>query len=219
MPQPAGGGAMTYDLVMPSYSTADLAATAARLVVESGLEYGPAKRRAARDLGLSRPEMPSNEQVEDAVREELALFHADTQPTELRALREVALLWLDRLAEFRPHLGGAVWRGTATRLSAVHIDLYADDVKAPEIALINRRVDYDSSSAPGPRPGQERLVLTVATTSAALGELVTVHLEVHDTDALRGALLPDAQSRSWRGDAAALRRLLDEQIQTDKAAP
>ena len=152
--------------------------------------------------------------MEEAVHEELALFYADTQPGELRALREVALLWLTRLAEFRPHVGGAVWRGTATRLSAVHIDLYADDVKAPEIALINQRVNYDSTSAPGARPGDARLVLTVASPCPALGEPVTVHLEVQDADALRGALLPDAQARRWRGDAAALRRLL----QTDEGA-
>lgn len=193
---------------MPTAATADIAAAAARLVIESGLEYGAAKRRAARDLGLSRPELPSNEAVEEAVYEALALFHADTQPGELRALREVAMLWLERLAEFRPHVGGAVWRGTATRLSAVHIDLYTDDVKAPEIALINKRVNYDSTSAPGARPGDERLVLTLTSPCPALGEPVTVHLEVHDADALRGALLPDAQARSWRGDAAALRRLL-----------
>ena len=31
----------------------EIASTAARLVVEEGLEYGPAKRRAARLLGLS----------------------------------------------------------------------------------------------------------------------------------------------------------------------
>jgi hypothetical protein len=191
-----------------SSSSSAIAAAAARLVIESGLEYGAAKRRAARDLGLNRPELPSNEAVEEAVHEELALFYADTQPAELQALREVAMRWLERLSEFRPHVGGAVWRGTATRHSAVHIDLYADDVKAPEIALINQRVPYDTTSAPGARPGDERLVLTLAAPCPALGETVTVHLEVHGADALRGALLPDAQARSWRGDAPALRRLL-----------
>ena len=34
-------------------SKREIAASAARLVVEEGLEYGPAKRRALRDLGLS----------------------------------------------------------------------------------------------------------------------------------------------------------------------
>jgi hypothetical protein len=38
--------------------------------------------------------------------------------------------------------------------------------------------------------------------------LVTLHLNILDHDDLRGALKADAQGRSWRGDAAALRRLL-----------
>ena len=50
--------------------------------------------------------------VEDAVFEYIELFCADTQPAELRALRELALVWMERMAEFRPHLTGAVWLGT-----------------------------------------------------------------------------------------------------------
>jgi len=190
----------------------EIAAAAAQLVVEHGLEYGAAKRKAARDLGrrsTRRGDLPANEEVEDEVRAYLDLFCADSQPNELRALREVALQWMERLAEFRPHLSGAVWRGTATRLSAVHLDLYCGDTKAAEIGLVNRGVNYDSGSID--RPSAEPLnVLTVASPSSALGELVTVHLLVRDFDELRGALKPDARGRSWRGDPAALRRLLAE---------
>jgi hypothetical protein len=185
----------------------EIAAAAARLVVEEGMEYAAAKRKAARDVG-GRPELPSNEQVEDAVREHIELFHADSQPAELRALRQAAIVWMQRLAEFRPHLSGAAWRGTATRLSAVHLDLYCDDPKAAEIALVNAGVDYDVNSLP--RPGREPLnVLTVAERSAALGEPVTLHLMLHDLDDQRGALKPDARGRSWRGDLAALQRLME----------
>jgi hypothetical protein len=114
---------------------------------------------------------------------------------------------MERLAEFRPHLSGAAWRGTATRLSAVHLDLYCDDPKSPEIALLNLRIDHDVGSLD--RPGAEPLtVLSFAAACPALGEAVTVHLLVHDFDDLRGALKPDARGRSWRGDAAALRRRL-----------
>ena len=190
--------------------TAEIAAAAAQWVVEEGLEYGAAKRKAARDLGrhsARRGALPTNIEVEDEVRAYIALFCADTQPAELHALRVVARVWMDRLAEFRPHLSGAVWRGTATRRSAVHIDLYCDDSKATEIALVNQGVDYDVGSLD--RPGAEPLsVLTVATSSAALGERVSVHLLVRDFDELRGALLPDAGGRTWRGDLAALGRLL-----------
>ena len=185
---------------------AEIAAVAARWVVDEGMEYAAAKRKAARDFG-ARAELPSNEQLEDAVREHIDIFCADTQPAELHALREVALLWMQRLADYRPHLSGAAWRGTATRLSAVHVDLYCDDPKAAEITLINAAVNYDVGSLN--RPGREPLcVLTVSSKSAALGEPVTVHLMLHDADDQRGALKPDARGRGWRGDLAALQRLL-----------
>lgn len=185
----------------------ELAAAAARWVVDEGMEYAAAKRRAARDWGR-RVELPSNELVEDAVREHIALFCADTQPAELRALREVALAWMQRLGDYRPHLGGAVWRGTATRLSAVHLDLYADDAKATEIELINQGIDYDVQPQVPHASGEPRNVLRVASYSAKLKEPVTVFLSLHDHDDLRGALKPDARGRSWRGDEAGLRRLL-----------
>ncbi len=188
----------------------EIAAAAARLIVDEGMEYDQAKRRAARDFG-SRVELPDSATVEAAVREHIAIFCADTQPAELRALREVALVWMERLAEFHPHLGGAAWRGTATRLSALRIDLYADDGKAPEIALINAGVDYDVDSLPGGRERREPVpVLTVASRSHELNDLVTVHLIVNDRDDLRGALKPDADGQTWRGDMAALKRRLAE---------
>jgi len=190
----------------------EIATAAARLVVEDGMEYGSAKRKAARDLGrrsARHGELPSNEQVEDEVRSYIELFCADTQPTELRALREVALTWMQRLAEFRPHLGGAVWRGTATRQSVVHLDLYCDDPKAAEIALINAGVDYDVASLDSRTGGEPINVLVVASRSETLADLVTVQLALHDRDDQRGALRPDARGRSWRGDLQALQRLLE----------
>jgi hypothetical protein len=185
----------------------EIASAAARLVVDEGMEYAQAKRKALRLLG--RPprgsELPSNERVEDEVRSYLELFRADTQPAELRALRELALRWMQRLAEFRPHLGGAVWRGTATKLSAIHIDLYCDDPKSAEIALINLGVDYDVAGGEG-----EVSYLSLADRCPMLGDIVTLHLAVRDLDEQRGALKPDARGRSWRGDSAALRRLLEQ---------
>lgn len=186
---------------------ARIAAEAARLVVETGIEYGPAKHKALRALGARRAEMPSNEQVEDEVREYLALFCAESQPAELAALRRVALGWMERLASFRPHLAGAAWRGTATRHSAVHIDLYCDDSKAAGIALLNLGVAHDVDTLDDGR-GDPVEVLTVAAASPELGAPVTVHLFVRDFDDLRGALKPDARGRSWRGDLAAVRRQL-----------
>jgi hypothetical protein len=186
--------------------TEELAVAAARLIVEEGMEYGAAKRRAARVLGrhsVRTAELPSNEAVEDQVRAYIDLFHADTQPAELAALRALALRWMEHLGEFRPHVAGAVWRGTATRLSDLHLDLFCDDPKAAEIALINQGVPYEATG------DEADPVLSLSSRCPELGESVTLHLHVRDTDDLRGALKRDARGRTQRGDLAALRRLVD----------
>jgi hypothetical protein len=196
---------------MGSQLSAEVASAAARLIVEEGMEYGPAKRRAAKLLGrasVRAVDLPGNDEVEDEVRAYIDLFCADTQPGELRALRQVALLWMERLADMRPHLTGAVWRGTATRLSSVHLQLFCDDSKQAELALIDKRVDYDVGTVTGPR-NQPVDVLSVSSMSPELGEHVTVHLSILDHDDLRGALKPDAAGRTERGDAQALRQLME----------
>ena len=187
----------------------EIAAAAARLIVDEGMDWGPAKQRAARDLGVPRAALPGNDEVEDAVREHIAIFHADTQPGELRALRELAALWMERLAEFRPHLTGAVWRGTATRLSNLHLQLYCDDSKAAEIALIDRGLDFDvAETSAGRGRAVDMLILDVP--CPALQERVTLGLTILDFDDLRGALKPDSRGLTERGDLAALQKLLDE---------
>ncbi len=196
-------------------STREIAAAAAQLVVDEGMEYAEAKRKAARRWaehgGRGRqPELPRNEQVEDEVRDYLNTFHADTQPAELRLLRQLALQWMQRLAAYRPHLAGAAWRGTATRLSALLIDLYCDDPKSAEIELINLGIPYDLGGDDR-QDGEGGSVLTVGSHSRELGTLVTIHLLLHDLDDLRGALKADAQGRSWRGDLPALQRRLAEE--------
>lgn len=188
-----------------------LLATAAGHVVDDGLDYAGAKQKAARSLGY-RGNLPPNEALEDAVREHIAVFHADEQPAELLALRRLALDWMQRLAPLRPHLSGAVWRGTGTRRSAVMIDLYCDDPKAAELQLLDLGLDFDAGPAgPASRGGDVTDVLSLWVPCRALGERVPMHLWVHDLDALRGALKPDARGRSWRGDAAALARLLSDE--------
>ena len=192
----------------PTSLKAEIAAAASAMVVEEGLEYGPAKRRALKQLGLpARTALPDNDELEDAVREYIALFCADTQPAELAALRELALVWMQRMAEFRPFLGGAVWRGTATRLSDIYIQLFCDDPKSAEIALIEHQVDYEPRTVTG-FTGESVDALSIRSVCKPLQETVGVHLMIYDHDDLRGALRPDARGRAPRGDMAAVARLL-----------
>lgn len=186
----------------------EIAATAARRVVEEGLSFGPAKHRALKELGLaSRTALPSNEEVESQVMDYIALFCADTQPGELQALREHALVWMERLAPFRPHLGGAVWQGWATRLCDIDLALFCDDPKSAEIELINQNLRYEVQTVRGMH-GEDVDVLSLHSFCPDLGEDIGVHLRVYDLDDLRGALLPDARGRSPRGSVSALKQLL-----------
>jgi hypothetical protein len=188
---------------------AEIAAAAARMVVEEGLEYGPAKRRAIRQLGLNaRSALPDNEAVEDSVREYIPLFCADSQPAELAALRKLALTWMERLAQFRPYLGGSVWHGTATRLSDIYIQLFCDDPKSAEMALIDKSVDYEARTITGFNGGPVE-ALSLSSVSRELGEAIGVHLMIYDHDDVRGALKRDARGRIPRGDMAAVRALLE----------
>jgi len=189
----------------------EVAAVAARMVVEEGLEYGGAKRRAIKQMGLpARTALPDNTLLEQAVEEYIALFCADTQPAELLALRVLALEWMERLERFRPHIGGAVWHGTATRRSDIYLQLFCDDSKSTEIGLIDMQVRYEPRTVTGFH-GESVDALSVQAYCAELGEYVGLHLLVYDFDDLRGALRADARGRRPRGDTGALRSLMDDE--------
>jgi hypothetical protein len=193
----------------------EIAATAARMVVEEGLEYGPAKRRAIKQLGISgRVALPSNDVLEEAVRDYIETFCADTQPVALQALRALACVWMERMAAFNPHLGGAVWRGTATELSDIYLQLFCDDPKSAELSLIDKQVRYDVSAVPGFH-GDTVDALSVLCPCPGLAQhgavqKVLVHLMIYDRDDVRGALKPDSQGRAQRGDLQAVKRLMKE---------
>jgi hypothetical protein len=186
----------------------ELAQVAARLVVEDGLEYAGAKRRAVKQLGLpARTALPDNDAIDMAVREHIDLFCGESQPAELAALRMIALSWMQRLANFRPHLGGSVWHGTATRHSDVYLQLFCDDPKEPEWALLDHRVDYRPSEVNGLH-GEPVQALTLRERCDPLGQWVLVHLMVYDLDDIRGALKADRQGRKPRGDMDAVGQLV-----------
>ena len=117
------------------------------MMAEDGIgDYGFAKRKAARALGVGDSEtLPTNEEIEAELRTYLALFQEDEHRDNLRELRQTALDVMEQLADFRPYLTGAVLDGTATRYSGIEIDLYADNSKDIEIALLSRGIPYEST--------------------------------------------------------------------------
>ncbi len=187
----------------------EIAAVAARLVVEEGLDFAAAKRKAIKHMGLSaRTALPDNEQLQLAVENYVAEYCADTQPAELHALRLLAREWMLRLEQFHPYISGAVWNGSATRTSDVYLQLFCDDPKSAEIFLLDQRIRYESSVLPG-GPGKTQDALHIQAFCDALQEYIGVHLMIYDLDDLRDVPKTDARGRKLRGDVAALNQLLE----------
>jgi hypothetical protein len=117
---------------------------AARLIAEEGVQdYGQAKRKAARQLGVEdNRNLPGNDEIEAAVRQHQALYQAEEQPEDLAFLRQKALHAMTLLAPFQPRLAGSVLRGTAGRHANINLHLFADSDKEVEIFLLNRKLPF-----------------------------------------------------------------------------
>jgi hypothetical protein len=124
-----------------------LAYLAARLMAEEGIaDYAHAKQKAARQAGLADSQaLPDNREVEAALREFQGLYQSESQPGELRRLREVAVKVMREFEAFSPLLVGPVLNGTANQFSEVTIQLFADDPKSLDLYLLNRRHRFEQS--------------------------------------------------------------------------
>jgi hypothetical protein len=126
-----------------------IAHLAARLMAEDGIEdYALAKRKAARQAGLPETrELPTNEEVEQALRDYREIYHREEHLDRVRLLRGIALKAMRELAQFNPYLTGSVLNGTAGRYADINIQLFTDSAKAVELYLIDRQIPYRTAQA------------------------------------------------------------------------
>ncbi|WP_235943844.1 hypothetical protein [Uliginosibacterium aquaticum] len=121
-----------------------IAHQAARLIAEEGIEdYAFAKRKAARQLGVPERDLPSNAEIEGALREWRTIFSDEDDAERLQQMRAAALVVLRLLTPFRPYVTGAVIDGMVDAFSEVEVEVYADSAKDVEIYLLGRDVPYE----------------------------------------------------------------------------
>jgi predicted nucleotidyltransferase len=120
---------------------------AARLMAVDGIDdYALAKRKAARQIGApDTRNLPSNDEVEHALRAYQQLYQADEQRDRLRHLRQRARDMMELLARFDPYLSGAVLSGSAGKYSDIDLLLFTDSMKDVELFLMDRRIEYRSA--------------------------------------------------------------------------
>ena len=193
----------------------EIAAIAARLIAETGLDYRSAKRKAAQqafDDGRSanpavpRGVMPDNAEVDMALREHLALFD-EGHPARVARMRIAALSLMRRLEAFRPYLTGAVWKGIVAEHAPIHLQLFHDDSKDVAMRLLDDGIDFEVGEVPhfrgdGARAEVEALMLTWR------GE--PVMLSLYPQDDLRGALRGVPADRGTAAEVERMLALTDE---------
>ena len=122
-----------------------IAFEAARIMAEEGVhDYHAAKCKAA--VRLDQPDttpLPSNREVEAALRRHLELFHGARLAERLRHLRGLAREAMRFLADYAPLLTGPVLSGTATAFSPIQIHVCAEAPEDIALLLAAHRIPFD----------------------------------------------------------------------------
>lgn len=126
-----------------------IAYLAARLMAEDGIEdYGLAKRKAMRQAGaLETKQLPTNEEVDAALRAYRQLYHNEEHRSRLRELLARALHAMRELSQFNPYLTGSVLSGNAGKYADIDLQLFTDNAKALELYLIDHRIPYRTAQS------------------------------------------------------------------------
>jgi hypothetical protein len=165
----------------------EIATLAARMMAEDGIaDFGFAKRKAARQLGVSESEaLPNNAEVEAELRAWQALYQDDEHEERIRAMREVAVDVMTAFDEFRPYLTGGVLDGTAGRYSEIDIELYPESTKDVEIFLLNLDIPYEHREPRRVTAHTPEAILTLEWDEVPVR--LTIHEQVGERNPRRGS--------------------------------
>lgn len=122
----------------------EVAAEAARIMATEGQRnYRSAKQKAAQRIGVSsRLALPSNKEVESALRDYQGCYGGEQHYRHLEKLRETALRVMRALEPYCPRLVGPVLEGTADRHSRVSLHLFNDPPDAVAMHLAEQGLTY-----------------------------------------------------------------------------
>lgn len=117
-----------------------IAAEAARIMsTQSQFNFRVAKQKAAERLGINlRTNMPSNAEVESALRAYQGVYGGQQHLHHLQTMRQVALRVMRSLESFCPRLVGPVLEGTADENARVSLHVFNDPPDAIVIHMLDR---------------------------------------------------------------------------------
>jgi len=102
-----------------------------------------ARRKAAEKLGVTgRFELPTEEEIEQALKVHQSLFQREQQPVVLNDLRQQAMAAMKTLACFNPRLVGSVLTGTAEPDSKVQLHLFVETTEEVILFLLDQQIPW-----------------------------------------------------------------------------
>lgn len=201
---------MTRRAVLPrDLMREQLAQHAAKLMAENGInDHAYAKRKAAKQLGAADTQhLPSNAEIDAALRSFRLLFQSHSHPHVLNALRSEALQTMRSFAEFHPYLTGSVLSGTAGEQSDINIMLFSDDAKAVLLFLLKHNIEFADGEWTMRLGGHEEIVPSYTLTNEVQ---MQTHLVVLPENARHsGSRHPDTHA-----DIAAVAAMLNRSGET-----
>jgi len=119
---------------------AEVAAEAARILATEGQHnYRAAKKKAADRIGVSaRLGLPSNIEVNEALKRYQNLYGGSAHQDNLTQLRRTAAEAMQNLEEFNPRLVGSVLDGTANEYSRIALHVFADSIENVILFFLER---------------------------------------------------------------------------------
>lgn len=113
------------------------------MATEGQKNYLIAKQKAAERLGVSkRSALPSNADVEQALKTYQRLYGGADHIEHLSELRSLAIEAMRFLKPFKPRLVGPVLEGTADQFSRVCLHLFSDDPDGPVHFLMEHDIPF-----------------------------------------------------------------------------
>jgi hypothetical protein len=120
-----------------------IASMAAEIIIEEGVsDYLYAKRKAAKYLNYtSYQTLPSNNEIDDAIREHQATFPTNNAENFI-FYKEIAIKIMNELEPFNPLITGTLQEGRVTNNQKILINLFADNFKEIEYFLLSNNYQF-----------------------------------------------------------------------------
>lgn len=123
-----------------------IAAEAANIVIEKGIDIELARREACKKFGISdRKKIPKDQEIQALLRERSELFNYQgmKQDKELEQIRQTAVKAMQLFTEFRPKITGAILDGIYHHGSSIELHIFANTIEEVERKLIHSSVPFE----------------------------------------------------------------------------